>query len=101
MTEIKEDVFDIVQRIKGIDSGYKVYRNHKKHRFEVYKTYGMSEKLELTWDGALDERLVRKVQRTRKQNIDKIIKQIEKENENLQKQKNNELFNEIMQNVKI
>ena len=56
MTEIKEDVLDIVQRIKGIDSGYKVYRNHKKHRFEVYKTYGMSEKLELTWVGKYEQK---------------------------------------------
>ena len=101
MTEIIEDALDIVQRIKSIDSLYKVYRNHKKHCFEVKKTYGLNEKTEVVWNEALDERLVRKVYLTRKENVEKLLKQIEIDNQNLQKKENAELFDKIMQDVQI
>ena len=101
MTEIIEDVLEIVPRIKAIDSHYRVYRNHNKHRFDIYRTYGLNQKLELIWDKPLDERLIRKVHMTRKENIEKLLKQIEKDNEKLQKQENDELFNKIMENVEI
>ncbi len=101
MTEIKDDVLDIVNRIKSIDYLYKVYRNHKKHRFEVVKTYGLNEKVEVTWDKPLDERLLRKVYMTRKENFEKLIKQMELDNQNLEKNENSKLFDKIMQNVEI
>lgn len=101
MTEILEDVFDIVHRLKAIDEHYSVYRNHKKHRFDIYRTYGLNKKLELTWDKPLDSRLISKVLMTRKENIEKLIKQIEIDNEKLQKQENDKLFNKIMEDVQI
>ena len=101
MTEIVEDAFDIVQRIKSIDDKYKVYRNHAKHRFEVHKIYGLNEKLEVVWQGALDERLLRKVYMTRKENAEKLLKQMEIDNTKLKQEENNQLFNKIMENVEI
>lgn len=101
MTEILEDAFDIVQRIKAIDCKYRVFRNHSKHRFEVVKTYGLNHKVEVTWDKPLDERLVRKVYMTRKENVEKLLKQMELDNQKLQKDENNKLFDKIMQDVKI
>ena len=69
MTEIVEDVLDIVNQIKSIDSNYKVFRNHKLHRFEVVKVYGLNLKTEVVWQNSLDYRLVKKVYMTRKENL--------------------------------
>lgn len=101
MVEIKDDVLDIVARIKAIDNKYKVYRNRKKHRFEVYKTYGLNEKLEVVWTDKMDERMLRKVYMTRKENVEKLLKQMEKDNEKLEKDESKQLFDKIMQDVKI
>ena len=65
------------------------------------KTYGLNEKTEVVWNEALDERLVRKVYLTRKENVEKLLKQIEIDNQNLQKKENAELFDKIMQDVQI
>lgn len=101
MTEIVEDVLDIVNQIKSIDSNYKVFRNHKLHRFEVAKVYGLNLKTEVVWQNPLDYRLVKKVYMTRKENIEKLLKQIELDNEKLEKKEKEDLFENIMQDIKL
>ena len=100
-TEIVEDVLDIVNQIKSIDSNYKVFRNHKLHRFEVAKVYGLNLKTEVVWQNPLDYRLVKKVYMTRKENIEKLLKQIELDNEKLEKKEKEDLFENIMQDIKL
>lgn len=101
MTEIVDDVLEIVNQIKNIDPNYQVFRNHKLHRFEVTKNYGLNRKVEVVWDKQLDFRLVKKVFLTRKENVEKLLKQIELENEKQEKQEKQQLFSNIMQNVEI
>lgn len=36
MDEIQNDLFDIANKIKQINSTYKIFRNKQKHRFEIY-----------------------------------------------------------------
>lgn len=101
MTEIVDDALGIVNQIKNIDSNYQVFRNHKQHRFEVTKNYGLNRKVEIVWDKPLDFRLVKKVFITRKENVEKLLKEIEEQNEKLKKQENEQLFENIMQNIEI
>lgn len=100
-TEILDDALEIVHQIKQIDDKYRVFRNHDKHLFEVMKEYGMNLHTELVYDGKLDERFLRKVWLTRKENVEKVLKEIEKSNKKLEKEENNKLFERIMQKVGI
>lgn len=36
LCEITESVHDVVQRVKAIDDGYKIYYNNKTHKFELH-----------------------------------------------------------------
>lgn len=100
-TEIFDDALEIVRQIKAIDSGYRVFRNHIKHAFEVCKEYGMKLHTELLYSGNLDERFLRKVWATRKENAEKLLKEMEISNKNLEKHEKEQLFDKIMQNVKL
>ena len=84
LTPITGDVFDITQRIKEIDEGYRLYYNHRHNRFEVYRDVGLTPTLVLTWNNRLDARLIEKLYRTRIENIKKIIEMIERNNEEIQ-----------------
>ena len=100
-TEIFDDVLSIVPQIKNIDSGYRVFRNHTTHAFEVMKEYGTRLQTEVTYFGTLDERFLRKVWATRKENADKMLKEMEISNQKLEKEENYELFQKIMQDVRL
>lgn len=100
-TEIFDDALEIVPQIKAIDSEYRVFRNHSKHAFEVMKEYGLTLHTELFYFGGLDERFLRKVWATRKENVDKLLKEMEISNKNLEKEEKRQLFDNIMKNVKL
>jgi len=78
MTEILEDLFDIVKKIKSIDSKYRVFRNIQKHRFEIYYLNGLNLNLELVvpYD-KLDYRTINLINKSKVENADEIFKQLE------------------------
>lgn len=81
MTEIKEDLFDIVKKIKSIDSNYKVFRNSKKKRFEIHYQKGLNLNLELVVPyNTLDMRTVNLLNKSKIENADLIFEEIEKSN---------------------
>lgn len=81
MTEIKEDLFDIVNKIKSIDSNYKVFRNHYKHRYEIYYQCGLNLNLELVVPhDELDARTINLLNKSKVENADLIFEEINKIN---------------------
>ncbi len=84
MNEIKNDLFDIVKKIKEINQNYKVFRNIIKHRYEIYFQKGVNLNLELVvpYD-KLDYRTINLLNKTKVENADEIFEEIEKANAKL------------------
>lgn len=81
MTEIFEDLFDIVKKIKSIDSNYRVFRNTKKKRFEIYYQFGLNLNLELVVPyKKLDARTINLINKSKVENADLIFEELEKTN---------------------
>lgn len=88
--KIENDVFDIVKRIKEIDSNYFVVFNKKKLKFELHHSAQPLTTYCLTFPyECLDTRCVDLTYKTRQQNKEKLIKEMEEENEKLEKEKLN------------
>lgn len=84
MIEIFTDLFDIVKKIKSIDSFYRVFRNIKKHRFEVYYKRGLNLNLELIlpYDN-LDYRAINLIFKSKVENADELFKEVDSHNDKL------------------
>ena len=81
LIDIENDVFDISRRLKEIDKSYQVKYNLVAKRFEVHS----SEQAKGSYCfsvpfGLLDERTLDYAQKTRFENFEKIISEIEKDN---------------------
>ncbi|MCL2675202.1 MAG: hypothetical protein FWE84_01235 [Firmicutes bacterium] len=85
-TVIKSDVLDICRRLKEIDRGYFVVRNHKKGRFEVHNRQqrGGSFCLALPYP-RLDCRTLDLVRRTRYERAGHFLAELEDENRQIQR----------------
>lgn len=78
MEEIFYDLFNIVQRVKQINNKYRVFRNKKKGRFELYYQNGLNLEFELALPyEKLDYRTIDLVLKSRVENADKIFKEID------------------------
>lgn len=77
LERITHDLFDIAKRIKGIDRRYKLFFNRKKNRYEIYANGAMQMALPFE---RLDARTLSYARKTRLENLEKIIAEIEKEN---------------------
>lgn len=81
LIDIENDVFDITRRLQEIDKSYRVKYNLSSKRFEVHSTeqakgsYCFSSPFD-----QLDERILDYAQKTRFENFEKIISEIEKDN---------------------
>lgn len=81
MEEIFYDLFNIVQRVKQINNKYRVFRNKKKKRFELYYQNGLNLEFELVLPyEKLDYRTIDLVLKSRVENADKIFKEIDEFN---------------------
>lgn len=81
--EVKNDLFDIANRIKQIDPKYFVVFNIVTKKFEVhYKRAKNTYELTLPYD-ALDARAVDFVQKTKVENSKKIFEEMELQNQKL------------------
>lgn len=81
--EVKNDVFDIVKRIKNIDADYFVMFDTKRQVFELHCKNQYQNSFCLTLYECLDERSISKTLMTRKQNKDKLFEEITKNNHRL------------------
>ena len=99
--EIRHDVYEISKRIKNIDKDYYVVYDTSKGKFEVHNTSQIDNTFCLTLPYEfLDERTLKYVVETRSENIDKILNQIEQDNEireNEDKRKVLSDFNNLME----
>ena len=81
---ITHDVFDIVNRIKNIDKDYFIMYNLRNKKFEVhnYKNINTTYSLTIPYN-TLDINTLYYVQKTHISNIDNVLDEIEKSNNNL------------------
>ena len=77
LERITHDLFDIAKRLKGMDRRYKLFFNRKKNRYEIYANGAMQMALPFE---RLDARTLSYARKTRLENLEKIIAEIEKEN---------------------
>lgn len=85
LIEIENDCFDICSRLKYIDSSYQVFFNLKRNCYEVHSfsqaksSYCFTIPFEV-----LDERTFDYALKTRSENKDKIIEEIEQHNKRVE-----------------
>jgi len=95
LIEINNDVLNIVEAIKQIDSRYKVFYNTNKSRFELYTLKGLNLNFELICPyTTLDNRFLLKVKQTRIENAEKLIEQMERDNKKLLNSVNEKMLDE-------
>ena len=88
---IQNDTYYICERLKEIDESYFIVFNFQKSKFEIHSSSqrGNSYCLTIPYD-VLDERTIDLVRKTRAVNVDRLIEELDKENEKLQKQREKE-----------
>ena len=85
--KINQDVFNISDRIKEIDSDYFIVYNTKLKKYEVHNSSQNMNSYCLTCPyNSLDKRLLDYTQKTRIVNFDKIIKEIDENNLKIEKE---------------
>ncbi len=84
---VKDDLFGVVKRIKQIDPKYFVVFNHKTKNYEVHnerQPEGNTLALVCPY-GGLDLRVVRLVRQTRCERANEVFREIEDNNEKIEK----------------
>lgn len=89
--EIESDVFDIVNRIKEIDDGYKIMLNLKTGRLEVHNTKQQNTFCFVINGDSLDERVIDKIYSTLSCNADNIMEDIDNNNQLIEKKSRDKL----------
>ena len=90
------DPFFIGMRIKEVDSNYFIIYNTCKNKFELHNSaqYGSTFALSIPYE-CLDERTIFLARKTRKENINKIISDIDRQNEMRDKKLAKSVFEQI------
>lgn len=86
LVKILRDAFNITKRIRLIDKGYYICFNTVKRRFEVHNKKQKHTFCLVVPFNKLDSRLLQYVRKTRKENFDAILKEIENSNKKLEKE---------------
>ncbi|MFQ6724494.1 MAG: hypothetical protein ACLRFE_04115 [Clostridia bacterium] len=104
---VKSDVFDICNRIKKFDSTYRLIYNTVNNKYEVYSTK-LTQSIELVSGlvlsyvcslpfKELDARVIKYLYDTSIDNIDNILKQIDNQNNELERSAEQELKMQSLQ----
>lgn len=80
---VKNDVFDIVERIKAIDNDYFVIFDTKRNLYELHCKNQYENSFCLTLFESLDERSIQKTLKTRRQNKEKLFEEIKRHNQKM------------------
>ena len=83
MRKIKKDLFDIAKRIREVGD-YTLFFNEQKSRYEIHSRYGLELTVSDTPPTGED---IFKLRRTRRENIEKLLNELEKENLNAERQR--------------
>lgn len=86
LIRIKHDAFNIARRIKSIDKGYFLCFNTITKRFEVHNSKQRHTFCLVVENKQIDCRVLSQVFKTRRENIDKILAEIDKHNKMLENQ---------------
>ncbi len=82
------DPFYISSRIKEVDENYFIVFNTARNAYELHSSAQIGSTYALTIPySQLDERTIFLARKTRKQNFDKLIRQMDEENQRLQNSK--------------
>ncbi|MBO5103408.1 MAG: hypothetical protein J6C13_04920 [Clostridia bacterium] len=84
LIKISHDIFDICDRVKEIDSGYYVVYNTIKNQYEIHNSKQKSNTFCIVCENGLNSRVITKLRKTRVENIEKVLKELEKHNEKLE-----------------
>lgn len=100
LIELKSDALFITERLKEIDQSYYLVFNTISNKYEVHSSnqVGCSYCLTCPHPG-LDERLVELTKKTRRENLYELLKEVDKENEKLEKQFEKNTLQKIGENV--
>ncbi|MBR1925631.1 MAG: hypothetical protein IJ837_02125 [Clostridia bacterium] len=83
LIKITEDVFDISNRLKEIDSNYFVVFNTKKQKFEIHNKSQKNTYCLTVLNNKLDCRAIEQTLKSRRERFDKILQEIEKNNQKI------------------
>ena len=87
LIELKHDALFVSERLKEIDESYYLVFNTIKGKYEVHSNAQNGCTYCLTCPNqGLDERLVELTKKTRRENLNELLKEIDKENEKIKKQ---------------
>ena len=101
LLEIKDDLFDISSRIKSIDENYKIYFNRGTCRYELHDSSKTPSFQAIFPHTALDKRALDFARETAVKNKDRILAEIDAHNARLEKQRQDELIQKVMSNLRI
>ena len=98
--KLKHDVYNISTRIKSIDKGYYVVFNTITQKFEIHNSYQLGSTYCLTLPYLeLDERVLKYVCKTKSENIEKILEQIENNNKQKESDEKTKSLSEVCENL--
>lgn len=89
LIEIKNDLFDVANRLKSVDETYRLFFNVEKQRYEVYENnHGFTLAFVVPYD-ELDARTIQYARFTRVENSKALFEAIENHNAKLDRQQQN------------
>ncbi len=79
--KIKNDAFNINERIKILNPNYFVVYNTQNHRFEVHNSRQFASTFCITCDSGLNASVLTKLRKTKIENLQKIVDEIDESNQ--------------------
>ncbi|MGD9901014.1 MAG: hypothetical protein AB7S44_00560 [Spirochaetales bacterium] len=99
--KIMDDTFNISKRIKNIDKNYIIKWNYFKSRYEIFYSTPKKEVLELVLPFKdLDYRTIEHLLKTKRENLEKLTAEIEKNNKKLEITEQNKALDEAQIKLK-
>lgn len=99
LIEIKDDLFDIANRIKSIDADYKIYFNGDTKSYELHNAKSYPS-YQLTFPyKTLDKRAVDYTLKSEVKNKERILKEIEQQNIRQEEEYMKNLFEKTMSGI--
>ncbi len=100
LIEIKNDTFNVVDRLKAIDSDYVVFFNKRLNRFELHTANGRGTVLSLVLPySSLDVRAVNLALYTRRERSEKLYAEIENSNRKAEQKRVNDVIERAVEEM--
>ena len=93
--KILYDTFDICNSIRQIDRDYYVVYDTRRKCFEIHNSQQKPNTFCITCEGALDARVIQKLQKTNSNNIKRLIQDIERHNDYIKRQSDRQLSDRV------